>query len=43
MNTLTPRVLPASGTISIMSPASPYYTYSDVLRGIEWWEAKDIT
>src|SRR5215471_3413066 len=31
--------LPPGGTIGIVSPASPYNTYSDVLRGIAWWEA----
>ena len=40
MNTLIPRALPAGGTIGIVSPASPYSTYSDVLRGIAWWEAR---
>jgi muramoyltetrapeptide carboxypeptidase len=40
MNTLIARALPAGGTIGIVSPASPYSTYSDVLRGIAWWEAR---
>jgi len=40
MNTLIARALPAGGTIGIVSPASPYNTYSDVLRGIAWWEAR---
>jgi muramoyltetrapeptide carboxypeptidase len=39
MNALLARALPAGGTIGIVSPASPYNTYSDVLRGIAWWEA----
>ena len=40
MNTLISRALPPGGTIGIISPASPYNTYSDVLRGIAWWEAR---
>lgn len=32
--------LPAGGGIGVVSPASPYNTYSDVLRGIAWWEAR---
>ena len=40
MNTLIARALPAGGTIGIVSPASPYNTYSDILRGIAWWEAR---
>jgi muramoyltetrapeptide carboxypeptidase len=39
MNALLARALSAGGTIGIVSPASPYNTYSDVLRGIAWWEA----
>jgi muramoyltetrapeptide carboxypeptidase len=39
MNTLIAHALPAGGTIGIISPASPYNTYSDVLRGIAWWKA----
>ena len=39
MNTLIAHALLAGGTIGIISPASPYNTYSDVLRGIAWWEA----
>ncbi|HEX9133524.1 MAG TPA: LD-carboxypeptidase [Ktedonobacteraceae bacterium] len=39
MNALIANALPAGGTIGIVSPASPYNTYSDVLRGIAWWEA----
>lgn len=39
MNALLAKALPARGTIGIVSPASPYNTYSDVLRGIAWWEA----
>jgi muramoyltetrapeptide carboxypeptidase len=40
MNTLIARALPTGGTIGIVSPASPYNTYSDVLRSIVWWEAR---
>jgi muramoyltetrapeptide carboxypeptidase len=39
MNALVAKALPVGGTIGIVSPASPYNTYSDVLRGIAWWEA----
>jgi muramoyltetrapeptide carboxypeptidase len=39
MNALIAHALPAGGTIGIISPASPYNTYSDVLRGIAWWKA----
>ncbi len=39
MTLIAKAVLPG-GTIGIVSPASPYNTYSDVLRGIAWWEAK---
>src|SRR5919106_2529134 len=28
------------GTIGVASPASPYDSRSQVLRGIEWWEAR---
>jgi hypothetical protein len=34
MNILLANALPTGGTIGIVSPASPYDTYSDVLRGI---------
>lgn len=40
MNPLLGKALPAGGTIGIVAPASPYNNYSDVLRGIAWWEAK---
>jgi muramoyltetrapeptide carboxypeptidase len=40
MNAFIANALPAGGTIGIVSPASPYNTYSDVLRGIKWWEAQ---
>src|SRR5690242_9456489 len=40
MNLLIANALPPGGTIGIVSPASPYALYSDVLRGIAWWEAR---
>ncbi len=40
MNTLIPKAWPACGTIGIVSPASPYNDYSDVLRGIVRWESQ---
>jgi muramoyltetrapeptide carboxypeptidase len=40
MNLLLATALPPGGTIGIVSPASPYNVYSDVLRGIAWWEAR---
>ncbi len=40
MSPLLGKALPPGGTIGIVAPASPYTTYSDVLRGIAWWEAK---
>ena len=33
------RPLPEGGTIGVAAPASPYENRSDVLRGVEWWEA----
>src|SRR5258708_5329818 len=39
MSPLLANALPPGGTIAIVSPASPYDTYSDVLRGIAWWKA----
>lgn len=32
--------LPPGGTIGVPAPASPYHNRSDVLRGVEWWEAQ---
>jgi len=32
--------LPEGGTIGVSSPSGPYFNRSDVLRPIEWWEAK---
>jgi len=40
MTALIGGALPPGGTIGIVSPASPYNTYSDVLRGVAWWEAR---
>jgi muramoyltetrapeptide carboxypeptidase len=38
--TLFGRPLPEGGTIGVAAPASPYERRSDVLRSIEWWEAR---
>src|SRR5258706_13857 len=40
MTTLTARALPDGGTIGIVTPASPYTKYSDVLKGIAWWKTR---
>lgn len=40
MNALTGKAVPPGGTIGIASPASPYSNYSDVLKGIAWWEGR---
>ena len=34
------RPLPPGGTIGVPAPASPYENRSEVLRGIEWWQAR---
>jgi muramoyltetrapeptide carboxypeptidase len=34
------RPLPGGGTIGVAAPASPYESRSDVLRSVEWWEAR---
>jgi muramoyltetrapeptide carboxypeptidase len=34
------RALPPGGTIGVAAPASPYDARSEVLRGVEWWEAQ---
>ena len=34
------RTLPDGGTIGVVAAASPYDSRSDVLRGVEWWEAR---
>lgn len=38
--TLLARPLPEGGTIGVPAPASPYENRSEVLRGVEWWEAR---
>lgn len=34
------RPLPDGGTIGVPAPASGFFNRSEVLRGVEWWEAK---
>jgi muramoyltetrapeptide carboxypeptidase len=34
------RPLPPGGTIGVVAAASPYVNRSEVLRGVEWWEAR---
>jgi muramoyltetrapeptide carboxypeptidase len=34
------RTLPEGGTIGVAAPASGFFNRSDVLRGVEWWEAR---
>jgi len=34
------KPLPEGGTIGVTAVASPYDSRSDVLRGVEWWEAR---
>lgn len=34
------KPLPDGGTIGVVAAASPYDSRSEVLRGVEWWEAK---
>jgi len=38
--TLFGKPLPDGGTIGVPAPASPYFNRSEVLRGVEWWEAQ---
>jgi muramoyltetrapeptide carboxypeptidase len=38
--TLFAKPLPAGGTIGVAAPASPQDARSEVLRGVEWWEAQ---
>jgi muramoyltetrapeptide carboxypeptidase len=38
--TLRGRPLPRGGTIGVAAPASPYDARSEILRGVEWWEAQ---
>jgi muramoyltetrapeptide carboxypeptidase len=40
MEPLVCRPLPPGGAVGIVAPGSPYNTYSDVLRGVAWWEAR---
>ncbi len=37
--TLFGKPLPDGGTIGVPAPATPYYNRSEILRGVEWWEA----
>jgi muramoyltetrapeptide carboxypeptidase len=39
------KPLPPGGMIGVAAPASPYDSRSEVLRGVEWWEARgyDVT
>jgi muramoyltetrapeptide carboxypeptidase len=32
--------LPPGGTIGVPAPSSPYYERSEVIRNVEWWEAR---
>ena len=34
------KPLPPGGTIGVPAPASPWENRSEVLRGVEWWEAQ---
>jgi len=34
------KPLPPGGTIGVAAPASPYDSRSEILRGVEWWEAR---
>jgi muramoyltetrapeptide carboxypeptidase len=34
------RPLPAGGCIGVPAPASPWENRSDLLRGVEWWQAR---
>ncbi len=34
------RRLPTGGTIGVPAPASGFFNRSEVLRGVEWWEAR---
>jgi len=39
-STIFGRRLPDGGTIGVAAPAGPYFNRSEVLRGVEWWEAR---
>src|SRR3990172_9374572 len=34
------KPLPPGGTIGVPAPATSYHNRSEILRGVEWWEAK---
>ena len=34
------RLLPEGGCIGVPAPASPWESRSDLLRGVEWWQAR---
>jgi muramoyltetrapeptide carboxypeptidase len=34
------RLLPEGGCIGVPAPASPFENRSDLLRGVEWWQAR---
>ena len=34
------RPLPYGGTVGVCAPSGPYFNRSDVLRGVEWWQAR---
>jgi muramoyltetrapeptide carboxypeptidase len=34
------RPLPEGGCIGVPAPASPWESRSDLLRGVEWWQAR---
>jgi muramoyltetrapeptide carboxypeptidase len=38
--TLFGKPLPEGGTIGVAAPASPHDSRSEILRGVEWWEAR---
>ncbi len=38
--TIFGRPLPPGGTIGVAAAASPYDARSEILRGVEWWEAQ---
>lgn len=38
--TLFGSTLPEGGTIGVCAPSGPYFNRSDILRPVEWWEAK---
>jgi muramoyltetrapeptide carboxypeptidase len=38
--TLYAKPLPPGGTIGVAAPASPHDARSEILRGIEWWDAQ---